>query len=118
MTDTTTDPLREFLHALPGGVRRRLRLPDLAVAMVHAACRDHDWTPAQLARHVGDGLGDVINPTPRVVDRLRACAKQPAQAKTARPGRLCGRCEHGWVYDDDTGTVTRCPCRTTERTTT
>jgi hypothetical protein len=115
VADVQTDPVREFRQQLPAHARNSLNVTQLVVALVHAAVRDHGWTPKQLASECGRDLGDVVNAGAVVTDRLRKAAQHPpANQPTAAAKRpLCTDCEDGWITDPDTHLPTaRCPCRT------
>lgn len=112
---TDTDPVRDFLAALPANARNSLHRTQLVVALVHAAVRDHGWTARLLAQECGRDLADVVNAGAVVTDRLRKAAQHPPpnQPSTATRRPLCPDCEDGWLVDETSRLpVARCPCRT------
>lgn len=118
--ETAPDPVREFTTLIPRYVTDKWRPDPTAVAMVHAAIRDHAWTPAALARYCSRELAGVVNPASRVLERLRHAAGNPPQRDAKPSGRtpLCDRCEDGWEVDEKTRLpMRRCPCRTGEEKT-
>lgn len=114
--DVATDPVREFRDLLSPHARNSLNMTQLVVATIHAAIRDHHWTPRLLAAECGRDLDGVVNAGAVITHRLRQAAAhppadQPSQAAVRRP--LCPECEDGWITDPETRLpVRRCPCRT------
>lgn len=118
-SQSTVDMVRAFTAELPRNITSRFRLDQVSAGMVHAAIRDHGWTPAQLARYVTRDLAGVVNPAPRVLERLRHAAGNPPSSQPAGPVRLplCDECEDGYIVDAQTRLpIRRCKCRTTTTT--
>lgn len=114
--DDLVDPVVEFRRHLPTNAQRSLNLTQAVVALVHAAVRNHGWTPAQLARECSRDIpADSANPGALVTYRLRENARHPPpNAPTRRRPALplCGQCEDGWLVDARTKLpVRRCDCR-------
>lgn len=110
----TTDPLRAFLDALPPHARHHVNRTARLTALVHAAVRDHGWTPQQLAQLCSHDLGS--NPGGVITFRLERDAVRPPAAP-AGPRRLpfCSpECKDnaGWILDGNGRPINRCPCRT------
>lgn len=120
MTAPDVDPIREFAYALPAAVRAHLNRTQTIVALIHAAIRDQDWTPQQLAAECARDLVGATNPGAIITDRLRKATQRPPAVQPAPafgpPIPFCSddcRDNAGWVIDQDTGAlIGRCPCRT------
>jgi hypothetical protein len=115
--DTSIDPFRVFVTALPANARTALHRTETVVAMVHAAIREHGWTAQQLAAECGRDLTDVANAGGLVTHRLRhAAGNPPAQRASfgAKRPFCTDECRQnaGWLLDPDTLLPLRpCPCR-------
>lgn len=120
---TSTAPHVEFQQQLPAHVQRSLQMSQVDVALVHAAVRNHGWTPKALAAECGRDLEGVVNAGARVEERLRKAATHPpTNQPTARTQRVHQAGCDGWIYTtpadpaDPIGT-TRCHGCTEENTT-
>lgn len=100
-TSTDTDPVVEFRRNLPPNAQRSLNVTQAVVALVHAAVRNHGWTPKLLAQEcTRDMPADLLNPGALITDRLRkAAAHPPPNQPTRRVQRIHRPGCDGWIYN-------------------